>query len=184
MPGPLVASLITQLFMHVPGLGWFYDRTLLAPVIAQQSRLLPLAWLLVGGILSSVSQSAWEMAQVDQLSWWQRWRTLIWRPNPALVAFDMARIGSGERWRTEHASLVVATGGDHRGAASIRTAALWHAVSRFGVVFGADDHWLVGRHCRLEDPGGSRITSGMDVQQSHQLALFVQSQPMIAHLLR
>lgn len=99
MPGPLVASLITQLFMHGPGLGWFYDRTLLAPVLAQQSRLLPLAWLLVGGILSSVSQPAWELAQVDQLSLWQRWRTLIWRPTRRLWLLTwvvLAAVSAGE----------------------------------------------------------------------------------------
>ena len=99
MPGPLVASLITQLFMHAPGLGWFYDRTLLAPILAQQTRLLPLAWLLVGGILASVSRSAWEMAQVDQLSAWQRWRTLIWRPTRGLwllVWLVLAAVSAGE----------------------------------------------------------------------------------------
>ncbi len=99
MPGPLVASLVTQLFMQVPGLGWFYDRTLLAPVLAQQARLLPLAWLLVGGILSSISQPAWELAQMDQLSLWQRWRTLIWRPTRRLWLLAwlvLAAVSAGE----------------------------------------------------------------------------------------
>ncbi|MCC6510910.1 MAG: iron ABC transporter permease [Pirellulaceae bacterium] len=84
LPGPLVATLMTWLFLNVPGLGWCYDNTLLAPIVAQQSRLLPLGWLLVGGILSTVSQSAWELGQVDQLSAWLRWRTLIWRPTRGL----------------------------------------------------------------------------------------------------
>lgn len=99
MPGPLVASLLTQLFVQVPGLGWFYDRTLLAPILAQQTRLLPLAWLLVGGILSTVSRQAWEMAQVDQLSAWQRWQTLVWRPTRRLwmlAAILLAAVSAGE----------------------------------------------------------------------------------------
>ena len=99
MPGPLVASLTTQLFMNMPGLGWFYDHTLLAPMLAQQTRLLPLAWLLVGGILSSISRQAWESAQVDQLSTWQRWRTLIWRPTRRLWLLAwlvLAAVSAGE----------------------------------------------------------------------------------------
>ncbi len=99
MPGPLVASLVTQLFMHVPLFGWFYDRTLLAPVLAQQTRLLPLAWLIVGGILSSVSRPAWEMAQVDQLSLWTQWRTLVWRPTRRLWLLAwivLAAVSAGE----------------------------------------------------------------------------------------
>ncbi len=99
MPGPLVASLVTQVFLQVPGLGWFYDRTLLAPIIAQQTRLLPLAWLLVGGILSSISRQAWELAQVDQLSWWQSLRTLVWQPTKRLWVLAwlvLAAVSAGE----------------------------------------------------------------------------------------
>lgn len=99
MPGPLVASLMTQLFIQVPVLGWFYDRTLLAPVMAQQTRLLPLAWLLVGGILSTIGQPAWEMAQVDQLSLWQRWHLLVWRPTWRLWLLAyllLAAVSAGE----------------------------------------------------------------------------------------
>ena len=82
MPGPLVAALITQLFLSrsLPGLGWLYDHTLLAPVLAQQTRLFPLAWLIVGGILATISSQAWELAAVDQLSAWSQIRIVIWRP--------------------------------------------------------------------------------------------------------
>ena len=82
VPGPLVAALITQLFLSrsLPGLAWLYDHTLLAPVLAQQTRLFPLAWLIVGGILSTISAQAWELAAVDQLPAWSQIRMVIWRP--------------------------------------------------------------------------------------------------------
>lgn len=82
MPGPLVASLISRLFLSgtVPGLAWAYDHSLAAPILAQQSRLFPLAWLLVGGILASIGSRAWEMAAVDQLSTWSRLHMVVWRP--------------------------------------------------------------------------------------------------------
>lgn len=82
MPGPLVASLMTRLFLQssLSGLSWFYDHSLLAPVLAQQSRLLPLAWLLVGGILSTVSMQSRELAAIDRLPRWSHFLTIVWRP--------------------------------------------------------------------------------------------------------
>lgn len=82
MPGPLVALLTTKIFLTVPiaGLSWLYDHSLAAPVLAQQTRLLPLSWLLVGGILSTISSQAWELASLDKLSLWNCWRIVVWRP--------------------------------------------------------------------------------------------------------
>ena len=82
MPGPLVAGLMSQLFLSgtLPGLDWLYDHSLVAPIVAQQTRLFPLAWLLVGGILSTISTQAWELAAVDQLPFWTRLRFVVWRP--------------------------------------------------------------------------------------------------------
>ncbi|MGN6134188.1 MAG: hypothetical protein ACTHOU_06775 [Aureliella sp.] len=82
MPGPLVATLVSRLFLSrlVPPLNWLYDHTLVAPALAQQTRLLPLAWLLVGGILATIDAQAWELAALDQLSAWKRFRLVVWRP--------------------------------------------------------------------------------------------------------
>lgn len=82
LPGPLVASVISKLFLSgtIPGLAWLYDHSLAAPILAQQSRLFPLAWLVVGGILASISSQAWEMATIDQLSAWSRLHVVVWRP--------------------------------------------------------------------------------------------------------
>jgi ABC-type Fe3+ transport system permease subunit len=82
MPGPLVANLISRVFLsaRLPGLAWLYDHSLVAPILAQQTRLLPLAWLLAGGILATISARTWEMAEIDSLSMWTRWWAVIWRP--------------------------------------------------------------------------------------------------------
>ncbi len=99
MPGPLVANLISNLFLKVPGLGWWYDHTLAAPILAQQSRLLPVAWFVAGVILSSVGIRARELAQVDGLSMSWRikllWFRPTWRRWLALWMF-LATISAGE----------------------------------------------------------------------------------------
>ena len=79
-PGPMVASVLSWLFLAepIPGLRWLYDHSLAAPILAQQTRLLPLAWLIVGGILASISSQAWELALLDRLSLWMRWRNIVW----------------------------------------------------------------------------------------------------------
>lgn len=101
MPGPLVAALVSGLFLSVavPGLDWLYDHTLLAPILAQQTRLLPLAWLLVGGILSTIGAEAWELAAVDRLSNWSRLRFVVWRPTWRLwiaAGCLLAAVSAGE----------------------------------------------------------------------------------------
>ncbi len=58
-------------------LGQLYDQTIAAPVLAQQFRLLPLAWLLVQGIMASIDRRSWELAKLEGLSTRQIVRTLI-----------------------------------------------------------------------------------------------------------
>jgi ABC-type Fe3+ transport system permease subunit len=101
MPGPLVAALTSQLFLSnlVPGLDWLYDHTLLAPILAQQTRLLPLAWLLVCGIVSTISPQAWELAAIDQLSTGLQLRIVLWRPTWRLwltAWWLLAAVSAGE----------------------------------------------------------------------------------------
>ncbi len=70
VPGPVAGQWVTWLFNTV---GWdvmlsLYDRTLLAPILAQQFRLLPLGYLLVNTILSGIDRQTWELAELDSLS--------------------------------------------------------------------------------------------------------------------
>lgn len=82
LPGPVVGALTSSLFVSTrnPALNWLYDHTLAAPILAQQSRLFPLAWLLVSGLAASISTPARELARLDQLSWWTHCWYVIWRP--------------------------------------------------------------------------------------------------------
>ncbi len=76
-PGALVGVLcIFLLNRSEPAfLGQLYDETLAAPIIAQQFRLLPLAWMLSLAILATIDRRSWELARVDGLSAWQ----IVWR---------------------------------------------------------------------------------------------------------
>ncbi len=65
-------------------LGQLYDQTIAAPVLAQQFRLLPLAWLLVQGILASIDRRSWEIAKLEGLSKLQTLRTIVWPQTRAL----------------------------------------------------------------------------------------------------
>ena len=59
-------------------LGQLYDQTLAAPVLAQQFRLLPLAWLFALGIFASIDGRSWELAKLEGFSTFQIVRTLVW----------------------------------------------------------------------------------------------------------
>lgn len=80
MPGPLVGSTLAWLLnrSEPEWLGLMYDQTLLAPVLAQQFRLLPMAWLLVHCVIRVVPPSAWEQAKVDGLRSWDLFRSVVW----------------------------------------------------------------------------------------------------------
>ena len=78
-PGALVGVLCIYLMNRSEPaiLGQLYDQTIAAPVLAQQFRLLPLAWLFVQGILASIDQRSWELAKLEGLSKLQIIRTLV-----------------------------------------------------------------------------------------------------------
>lgn len=74
VPGPLAGiMIITIMNRNSPAwLGHLYDGTLTAPILAQQFRLFPLAWLLSQAILASISPRVWEQAAVDGLTRMQK----------------------------------------------------------------------------------------------------------------
>jgi iron(III) transport system permease protein len=78
-PGALVGVLCIYLMNRSEPaiLGQLYDQTIAAPVLAQQFRLLPLAWLFVQGILASIDRRSWELAKLEGLSTIQIVRTLV-----------------------------------------------------------------------------------------------------------
>lgn len=80
VPGPLAGmGIIWLLNRSTPAwLGGLYDRTLAAPVLAQQFRLLPLAWLLIVVTLATISRRTWEQATLDGLNRFQSLRLVVW----------------------------------------------------------------------------------------------------------
>ncbi len=80
IPGPAVGMFVIWLLNRPDPawLGYLYDRTLAAPALAQQFRLLPMAWILSIVVLQSVADSTWEQAKLDGLSRWQLGRVVLW----------------------------------------------------------------------------------------------------------
>lgn len=80
VPGPMVGMLIIAgLNRSQPAwLGWLYDTTLAAPLLAQQFRLFPLAWLLALGIFGSISPRVQRQARLEGLSKFQWARCVVW----------------------------------------------------------------------------------------------------------
>ena len=78
-PGALVGVICIYVFNRSEPafLGQLYDRTLLVPILAQQFRLLPLAWMLTLGILATINRRSWELAQSDGLSKFQTLRSVV-----------------------------------------------------------------------------------------------------------
>lgn len=77
IPGPMVSTLITRVLNQPGFLGDLYYKTLTAPIVAQQFRLLPLAWLLICGLMATISTRSWELALTDGLSRRQILKTVI-----------------------------------------------------------------------------------------------------------
>ncbi len=79
-PGAIVGMLLIALLNRSEPafLGELYDRTLLAPVLAQQFRLLPLALLMLSGLVATIDRRSWEIARMEGLSGWQQLRTILW----------------------------------------------------------------------------------------------------------
>lgn len=89
VPGPLVGMLVIwAMNRSTPAfLGELYDSTLVAPLLAQQFRLLPIAWVLVITTVASISPSTWEQARLDGLSAFQKLRSvLLPQAGPRLLA--------------------------------------------------------------------------------------------------
>lgn len=78
-PGALVGVLCIYLINRSEPaiLGQLYDQTIAAPVLTQQFRLLPLAWLLVQGIVASIDRRSWELSKLEGLSLVHIVRTLV-----------------------------------------------------------------------------------------------------------
>jgi iron(III) transport system permease protein len=79
IPGPAVGMLVIWLInrSQPAWLGQLYDHSLAAPVLAQQFRLLPLAWLMVGAIVAGISRTTWEQTQLEGLSCWDVLRRVL-----------------------------------------------------------------------------------------------------------
>lgn len=80
VPGPMVGMLIIALLnrSQPAWIGWLYDTTLAAPLLAQQFRLFPLAWLLTLGIFGSISPRIQQQASLEGLSKFQWARCVLW----------------------------------------------------------------------------------------------------------
>ena len=101
VPGPLVGMLVIFCMNRdwPSGLGFLYDSTLAAPLLAQQFRLFPLAWLLSQTIRASIPQRVREQALADGLSGpsatWHIYLGMTWRLWAA-AALVLAVVSIGE----------------------------------------------------------------------------------------
>lgn len=89
-PGPLVGMVIIWILNRsTPSLfGYLYDQTLTAPVLAQQFRLLPIAWFLTVVAKSTISRESREQASLDGLSLFQFLRDVAWPQTRSLWGFS------------------------------------------------------------------------------------------------
>ncbi|TWU22590.1 ABC transporter permease [Bythopirellula polymerisocia] len=77
LPGPLVGVWIIRLLNHSKDSPWawlnsWYDNTILAPVLAQWIRTLPLATLLIWSQFASISQQILDSATSEGANWWRQ----------------------------------------------------------------------------------------------------------------
>ncbi len=79
VPGPLVGMLVIDLLNRdSPAVfGQLFDSTLAAPILAQQFRMLPMAWLLIYTIMAAIGRQSWELSAMEGLSSWQRLRCVL-----------------------------------------------------------------------------------------------------------
>jgi ABC-type Fe3+ transport system permease subunit len=85
IPGPLVGMATITAFLepNLTWLNWLYDRTV-APVLLVQTWkalgvTIPILWF----SLRTVSRDQFDLAAVDGLGRWERWRRLAWQPRRA-----------------------------------------------------------------------------------------------------
>lgn len=92
IPGPLLGVWLIRILNRPPDslfwpLAWCYDHTLLAPVLAQLTRALPLATLIVGAQFASVPQDVLDSARSEGAGWWNRlWLIALPASWPGLAA--------------------------------------------------------------------------------------------------
>lgn len=77
IPGPLVGVWLIRCLNHpadsvLSPLTWCYDHTILAPVLAQLVRALPVATLIVGAQFANLPQDVLDSAKSEGADWWQR----------------------------------------------------------------------------------------------------------------
>ena len=77
IPGPLLGVWLIRCLNHPPDsllapLTWCYDHTILAPVLAQFLRALPLAVLILAVQLASVPQDVLDSAKSEGAGWWRQ----------------------------------------------------------------------------------------------------------------
>jgi len=77
VPGPLLGVWLIRLLNRPPDsplffLAWCYDHTILAPVVAQTLRALPLATLVMWSQLASVPQDVLDSAASEGAGWWRQ----------------------------------------------------------------------------------------------------------------
>ncbi len=133
LPGPLVGVWLIRLLNHATESPWawlnsWYDNTILAPVLAQWVRTLPLATLLIWSQFASISQPMLDSATSEGANWWRQLGSIAipLRANAILAAFCLSFIvAAGEL----AATILVAPPGVS--TLSIRIFGLLH--------YGADD---------------------------------------------
>jgi ABC-type Fe3+ transport system permease subunit len=79
-PGPLLGLTLVSAF-NSPPLPWLhrlYDQSIAAPVLVGVLRTLPIASVAMSVIASTVSEAVRELADLDGLSGWRRWRKVDW----------------------------------------------------------------------------------------------------------
>jgi iron(III) transport system permease protein len=89
LPGPVIGLSLIGLFQSTsaPPVAYLYDRTLLAPLLAQSIRALPLAAIVIWYALSSVPRELIDAAAVDGLSPARTlWRVVLPLRWPAVAA--------------------------------------------------------------------------------------------------
>lgn len=77
IPGPLLGVWTIRLLNHPPQSPWFfltwcYDHTILAPVLVQTLRAIPLATLVIGSQLATVPQDVLDSATSEGATWWRQ----------------------------------------------------------------------------------------------------------------
>lgn len=99
LPGPLVGVWLIRLLNHATESPWawlnsWYDNTILAPVLAQGVRTLPLATLLIWSQFASLSQPMLDSATSEGANWWRQLGKIAMplRANAILAAFCLSFI--------------------------------------------------------------------------------------------